>query len=625
MKKLIVITLALLLSLSLVSSLEKDYYGYKSLDLKIKVFGETRLSNPANLKVSLNLIPQTDSFQVIKSINEISEPKAGVSKGDEWIYSWDSVSQVTFGYDSEVSTSIDLVQIKEIPFPVQIEENQNFKKSSDHIDSDNLDISKKANELASGKTDLFSVVFALADFVNSNLTYDKNYIDSNVKASKVLELRRGVCDEYSNLLIALCRSLGIPAKYVSGMAFSNLKNDFGPHAWAEIYFPGYGWIPFDPTYGQYGILDATHIALSKTVDSESSVSYAYNSKEIYAEDLVINASVENTIEVFSPKAQISVRPLKNEVREGSYVPIEVKIKNLQDFYLPLNLHLSKSPEIIGRIERPVLLKPNQEKKIYYLIQLPSDNINKGYIYTAAIEAKAMFNEVATAEITFGKLDRYENVSLESAQKILASLSEDENTFNYTADLECKSPIRYSGEIIKINCSVSNKGTMVLDELILCFESDCRNFSLSINEVKSVPFIVNSNKTEFIAYLAGYLFEKKYFISVPITPNPEVEIVSFSPELDYSNSNEVLQLKTKSRCENLKIKIKNYEITADEIEGEQNITLALNGLAFLNENVRISASCYDLNNKTSSDEKVFEIKITNLPWYLEPVRFILTLF
>lgn len=53
----------------------------------------------------------------------------------------------------------------------------------------------------------------------------------------------GDCGEYSYLFIALCRSLGIPARSVHG--FWAIAGKEAPHAWAEFYLPNYGWVPVD--------------------------------------------------------------------------------------------------------------------------------------------------------------------------------------------------------------------------------------------------------------------------------------------------------------------------------------------------------------------------------------------
>jgi transglutaminase-like putative cysteine protease len=65
-----------------------------------------------------------------------------------------------------------------------------------------------------------------------------------------------VCQDFAHYLIALCRSVGVPARYVSGYLFASDSRDSAPvadevlvqtHAWTEIAIPGAGWWPLDPT------------------------------------------------------------------------------------------------------------------------------------------------------------------------------------------------------------------------------------------------------------------------------------------------------------------------------------------------------------------------------------------
>jgi len=69
--------------------------------------------------------------------------------------------------------------------------------------------------------------------------------------------RRGVCEQFATAQVVMLRSLGIPARMVAGYGsgeYNQLSNYYtvrasDAHAWVEVYFPGYGWVPFDPTPG----------------------------------------------------------------------------------------------------------------------------------------------------------------------------------------------------------------------------------------------------------------------------------------------------------------------------------------------------------------------------------------
>jgi transglutaminase-like putative cysteine protease len=72
----------------------------------------------------------------------------------------------------------------------------------------------------------------------------------------LFEEQAGYCDYYASAMVTMLRSLRVPARYVRGYseggqqegAFRLLESD--GHAWPEVYFPGYGWIEFEPTGGE---------------------------------------------------------------------------------------------------------------------------------------------------------------------------------------------------------------------------------------------------------------------------------------------------------------------------------------------------------------------------------------
>src|SRR6185437_3926977 len=73
-------------------------------------------------------------------------------------------------------------------------------------------------------------------------------------ASQVLKTRVGDCNEHTQLYVALARSLGLPARIASGLAYVDGK--FYYHAWPEVLLGD--WVAVDPTFGQFPA-DAAHL------------------------------------------------------------------------------------------------------------------------------------------------------------------------------------------------------------------------------------------------------------------------------------------------------------------------------------------------------------------------------
>jgi transglutaminase-like putative cysteine protease len=74
----------------------------------------------------------------------------------------------------------------------------------------------------------------------------------------LFEIREGYCDYYATAMVLMLRSLGVPARAVSGYAegFYDEENhnfyvtDADAHTWVEVFFPNFGWVEFEPTAGE---------------------------------------------------------------------------------------------------------------------------------------------------------------------------------------------------------------------------------------------------------------------------------------------------------------------------------------------------------------------------------------
>jgi transglutaminase-like putative cysteine protease len=90
---------------------------------------------------------------------------------------------------------------------------------------------------------------ALAGCINRQFEYRPQTTDVFTAVEEVIRRRTGVCQDFAHLFIAAARSMGIPARYVSGYVYSGVGNlgAGASHAWAEALVPGRGWVGYDPT------------------------------------------------------------------------------------------------------------------------------------------------------------------------------------------------------------------------------------------------------------------------------------------------------------------------------------------------------------------------------------------
>ena len=114
-----------------------------------------------------------------------------------------------------------------------------------------------ASQIAKSSTGQEHSVSLLLEWIEKNIA--REAIDS-FSAIDVLRERRAECQGHAYLLAALARALGIPARIVNGIAYSEAHGGFLYHTWNELWLEGRGWRPVDATFGQ-AHADATHLKL----------------------------------------------------------------------------------------------------------------------------------------------------------------------------------------------------------------------------------------------------------------------------------------------------------------------------------------------------------------------------
>ncbi len=95
---------------------------------------------------------------------------------------------------------------------------------------------------------------ALMNQIHREFRYEPAVTSVNTRASEALRLRRGVCQDFAQVMVAACRGLGLAARYVSGYLLTHpppgqprLIGADASHAWAEVWCPQQGWLALDPT------------------------------------------------------------------------------------------------------------------------------------------------------------------------------------------------------------------------------------------------------------------------------------------------------------------------------------------------------------------------------------------
>lgn len=117
--------------------------------------------------------------------------------------------------------------------------------------------------LAPGPSDVWADVRRLGRQVHGTCAYRPGTTGVTTLATDVLVGRVGVCQDFAHLHLGLCRSVGIPARYVSGYFFNDTRESGeaeASHAWIEAYIPGPGWTGWDPTHDRR--VDARYVKVA---------------------------------------------------------------------------------------------------------------------------------------------------------------------------------------------------------------------------------------------------------------------------------------------------------------------------------------------------------------------------
>jgi transglutaminase-like putative cysteine protease len=108
-------------------------------------------------------------------------------------------------------------------------------------------ISEVAQELSSGTTDSEALAERISMWVSDAMSYASGKTGVGTTASQALEIGQGLCQDYSHIMLAICRAAGLPARYISG----HMLAEGGSHAWVEVLVPNgdgtFRAISFDPT------------------------------------------------------------------------------------------------------------------------------------------------------------------------------------------------------------------------------------------------------------------------------------------------------------------------------------------------------------------------------------------
>ncbi len=455
---------------------------------------ENKSSSVDYVSANLSFFPKNTVFQ-----KSIITTESYAEKSDCCIFfRWDEPFEKKIHYEvnADVFSNKAITKIKEnVNFPITElpEAESEYLKKTENINFDR-EIAEKASEIVEGSDNLFEAVSVLGFWVNNNVEYDLKYASEIKDAKWVFENRKGTCDEISSLFIAMCRSIGIPARYVAGVAYSNLPEmlGFGSHGWAEVYFPKYGWIAFDVTYGQFGFTDASHIKFFASEDTEiAPVRYGWKGY-----DLGLNAtelSIQTELQSITPDiplVRINLQALEQYIDIESFNLIIAEVYNPNDFYVAVPVRISDNEglQLFSEKTQYVYLEPQETKILFWIVK--TEKLDRNFVYTIPITVYSGISSSTVNMIAATKSSslNYEYVVAEMQKR---NVEKKEEQYVHIV-FKCSKNKFYVNESGLSNCTVKNAGNTLLKNLEVCFGNDCRKTEFSIMEERVFEISFNTS-------------------------------------------------------------------------------------------------------------------------------------
>ncbi|MEK6904258.1 MAG: transglutaminase domain-containing protein [Nanoarchaeota archaeon] len=641
MKKGVVFLFVVLLANFAYAENVENYNDISGLNIELALASDLELIPRAAeyefgyLRAELKYYPAENFMQKLVSKNPFSEPKATVIDQDDYFsYTWRDLrnGKINYGYRAEVKTENKIIPItKRVGFPLRSLEKDAFEytRPTEFIDI-NEDIEEKAREIAGSDDDLYRVAFKIAEWIKNNVEYSLTTLTAEAvyPSSWVLENKKGVCDELTNLFISMLRSLGVPARFISGTVYSNTDYKFGNHGWAEVYFPGYGWVPFDVTFGQFGWIDPSHVKLKEDYDSGTSAAdyrWAVSGLDVEIGKIEINANVKQASGKISSPLVIEIMPLRDKVGFGSYVPAEVKVKNTEDYYVPAQLFVSKAPGLIGSNYKEILVEPNSEKSVYWILEIPAD-LQKEFVYTAKIGVNDHFGGYGENSIVYSS--NFDGFSRGEAEEFIQRNAERDTKESFSGlKIVCDTDKDYydEGESAKIICTVVNeKETVSLD---VCLLDKCGKLNVQGRGSGSIEFIVEEAYDGRLTVVAEDDSKVVYGnVDMKVLKTPRVKIAGYSPKkANYKEDVNInIVIETNVQLNNVTITAGRNAVFIDKLDGREDFDFKMNSKKLL-DGLNVEVVYHDEVGKKHEFEEKLPFGVENLGFWAKVRLFFIRLF
>ena len=165
-----------------------------------------------------------------------------------------------------------------------------------------------------GQTDTLSLLKDISNGIYSTISYQSREDLGTQGPLETLDRGWGSCRDFAVLFAEAVRTLGFGARIVSGYLFDPSHNLAGSaaggstHAWVEVFVPGAGWIPFDPTNRALGSANLIPVAVARHIMQVAPVSGSYRGQQGGPARMDVSIRVEEMTDIARDPASLLPQP-----------------------------------------------------------------------------------------------------------------------------------------------------------------------------------------------------------------------------------------------------------------------------------------------------------------------------